>query len=382
MKNKLYLLMASTLVLLPFSACRQESGNEASSSGMENTASESAGEISLTREQFESTGMQLGDPSTVQFRQEVTATGYIAPAPSGKAKISPTIPGRIGQIYHWQGERVRKGTVLFSLESQEIMMIQQQYGMAFHELQLLNAEYERLKNLSAKDIASKKDFQKAESEFRSKEVEVHALQIRLQYMGIDPQEVEKGVILSAIRVISPVSGIISKQELVMGQYVEPSETLMEVLDPGKLRLELHIFEKSLASLGEGQKVYFSIPDQPDKQYVATLSHIGRSVDPQSRTVACYAKLEGSESALLFEHMYVECRIVTCERETHAVPEDALLREDGTDYALILTGESDQVLSFKKIPVKTGITQNGLTEILEKDLSNVLLKGAYNLWMED
>jgi hypothetical protein len=65
-----------------------------------------------------------------------------------------------------------------------------------------------------------------------------------------------------------------------------------------------------------------------------------------------------------------------------VPENAVISEPDYDFVWTLQDETEEEFVFRKIPVKTGVTRGGYTEVLDKDLSSVLLVGAYNLWTED
>ncbi len=97
---------------------------------------------------------------------------------------------------------------------------------------------------------------------------------------------------------------------------------------------------------------------------------------------CYATIKPEESSLFLDNMYVEAEIITCEREALALPETALIREPDRDYVLILLEENDQSYTFRKMPVQTGVTRQGFTEILEDDLSSVLVEGVFSLWTEE
>jgi len=79
------------------------------------------------------------------------------------------------------------------------------------------------------------------------------------------------------------------------------------------------------------------------------------------------------------NLFVETSIVTCQREAMAIPESALIREPDRDFVWIRVNEEGDQMTFRKIPVQTGVTLGGHTEILEEGLSEILLEGAYNLW---
>ena len=380
---KVSLLIISIPVLLSFNSCHRGAGDENnSSSGEEGYMTDEAGEITISREQFESMDMKIGERAPMMFSNWVTANGFIEASPTGSAKISTLISGRVRQIYCSSGDYVKGGQTLFTLESHEIILLQQAYAEAFQRLKLLKADYERAQSLWDEQIGAEKDFQKAESEYRSARAEVEGLKARLKMIHIDPSAIESGQIVPYLEVKTPISGTVTRQDLVLGQHVEPLETNMEVINPDKLRIRLELFEKSIAELMVGQKVNFSTPDLPDRQMKATLSHIGKSVSPETRTVECIAEIDAEDKKLFVNHMYVEAMIVTYERETWAIPDAALIREPDQDFVLVLIAEEEGKMTFRKIPVKTGYTTHGNTEILDENISSILLVGTYTLWSEE
>ena len=341
-----------------------------------------SGEVSLTREQFESMDMELGDPVPRLFFKSVAANGYIEASPTGSARISTLVSGRVRQINVATGDRVRTGQTLFSLESYEIVLLQQNYAEATQRLKLLKSDFERMEKLWQQNVGAKKDYLKAESEYRQALAKVEGLKAHLQMIHLDPSVIENGRIIPYLDIKTPVSGTITRQELVLGQYVEPSEIAMEVVNEDMLRLRLELFEKSMADLEKGQGVTFFTPDQTDRTYRAVLTHIGKTVSPESRTVECYAELEKEDRVHFINNMYVEAAIITSETEARAVPEEALIAEQEGNFVLALIREEDGRMTFRKTPVQTGISSLGYTEIRDENLKNVLLKGTFNLWVEE
>jgi len=380
---KRLLLILWIPLLLCFSSCQRSnsSGEDSLKESVESTPAYS-GDITLSREQFETAGMQIGIPQLRRFSNSIMTNGFIVPSRTGAAEISTLISGRVLQIYHSTGDYVKKGTTLFTLESDEIILLQQTYAEAFQQLKLLQADFDRLKSLSDENIVARKDFLKAESDLRITQVKAEGLKSRLKMIHIDPSQVEQGVVVPFQSLISPINGFITRQDLVMGQYIELNETPVEIIDPNNLRLRLQVFENSMTEVAEGQEVIFSLPDQPEKKFHATLSKLGRAVSVETWSVQCYAKIKPEDSSLFLENMHVEAEIITWDREALALPETALIREPERDYVLILLEENDQSYTFRKIPVQTGVTRQGYTEILEDDLSSLLVEGVFGLWTDD
>ena len=380
---KYSLLILSIPLLLSFYSCQRDNQKAEGSLKEEVQAtSGESGDVTLTREQFESAGMKIGTPLSRRFSNSIKTNGLIVASRMGAAEISTLISGRVRQIYHSTGDYVKRGTILFTLESNEIILLQQTYAEAFQQLKLLQSDFDRLKSLSEENIVARKDYLKAESDLRTTEAKAEGLKSRLKMIHIDPSQVEQGVIVPFQSVVSPINGSITRQEIVLGQYIELNETPIEIIDTYNLRLSLQVFESSMDELLKGQEVLFSVPDRPEMKFNATLSNLGKAVSSETRSVQCYATINPEERGSFLDNMYVEAEIITCEREALALPETALIREPDRDYVLILLEENNQSYTFRKMPVQTGVTRDGFVEILDTGLSSLLVEGVFSLWTDE
>jgi len=268
------------------------------------------------------------------------------------------------------------------MESNDLILLQQEYAEAFHRLNLLKAGYEREKKLSEEQVIAQKDFLKTESEYMSMLSETEGLRARLKMVNIEPETVEGGEIFESVSVNSPIDGTITSLELSQGEFIESRETVIEVVNIQKLQLQLHIFEKDLTDVAVGQEVLFYTPDNSEKRYRATLSHLGKSVQPESRTVRCLAQIDPAGRGMFINNLFVEAIIYTCQREAMAIPEQALIKETEGNFVLVFQEEKGNNMLFRKIPVKTGVTREGYSEILEDNLKSILLAGSYYLDMAE
>jgi cobalt-zinc-cadmium efflux system membrane fusion protein len=379
MKHSLHIVFGAALI--SFFSCRGGLGEGSASTVPEAEALQS-GQILVTRDQFKEAGMVVGNPSRVEFSNEVPANGIVVAAIGGSARISTLVPGRVRRIHHAEGETVRKGDVLFSMESNDFIMLQQEYAEVHYQVQLLEADYLRQKSLYEEKILAEKDFLRTESDYRRMLAKKEGLGARLRMIQVDPGQIDTGTIAPFLTVRSPISGTITNQELVIGQFLDPQIPVMEVVDGSKLQLSLRVFERNLEEMAIGQMVYFNTPDLPEQVFEAILSHVGKSIDPDTKAVHCIARLVPDTGQNFVNNLFVETRIITCKREVWAVPENAIIREPDYDFVWALEDETEDEFVFRKIPVRTGLTRGSYTEVLDEDLSSVLLVGAYNLWTED
>ena len=106
-----YFLPAFTLAALLFSSC----GTKNTETPDEEIATNET--FTLSKSQFETSGMQLGKPEKMTFIHKTRANGKISAAPAGMAQISSMIPGKVRQIAVNIGDRVNKGQLLCTIES-------------------------------------------------------------------------------------------------------------------------------------------------------------------------------------------------------------------------------------------------------------------------
>ncbi|MGW8317273.1 MAG: efflux RND transporter periplasmic adaptor subunit [Bacteroidales bacterium] len=376
------LLIGFTVIPVFLFSCHGGGEQENASPSEQVAPGEDHSVITVTRDQFLAVGMVLGDPEAMQFEDAVRTTGYVRAMPSGRAEVSGLIPGRVRKVYHTIGDRVAQGDILFSLESNEFIQLQQEYTVALQKEKQLSVEYERQRTLFEQQVVAEKDFLRTESEYRSITATRQGLGARLQMVHVDLEQVEAGNIVPYLYIRSPIGGFITSQDLVLGHFIMPEAVLVEVVDPKMLQLYLQVFEKDLTGLQAGQKVRFYTPDQPGKVFEATLSRIGKSIDPASKTVTCMATIDPGHTSDFVNNLFVEALIITTIRETLAVPDEALVHAGENSYLLELQSEDDQELVFRVREVRPGTTRNGYTEILDQGIHQVLIKGTYDLWTEE
>ncbi len=380
--NKI-LIHTAVLAFLVLSGCHgnkgESAGNNESDLSATGTESGARDEVIITKSQFKQANMKLGNPEVITFTQSVSANGYITASPNGKANISSLIPGRIKKINIRPGEKISRGHLLFTLEGNEIIQIQQDYAESYNQLILLKANYERNKELAKENITARKDLLLAETDYNTMLAKKEGLKALLLMVNIDPSAIEKGSILPAISVYSPIDGYITDLFFELGEFIDANNTIVEIIDPNQLQLEISVFKQDIENLSKGQTVRFYDPDKPDKIYEAVLLQTGQTIDMESRTILCTASLKTKDRVSFINNTFVETEIITCSREALSLPASAILKEDGKSLVLTRVGEKGEDIIFKKTPVDTGVSQERFIEIMDKELSDVLTEGVYNLF---
>lgn len=343
-------------------------------------------EMTITKPQFETSGMELGQLEQHEFLQTVEANGMFDVPPENKASVSVYFGGYVKRLSLLPGQKVNRGQVLFVLENPAYLEVQRDFLEEKGRIKYLKSDYERQKSLAGDNVASEKQFLKAESEFKVASAKYESLRKKLQMMGIAPEKISEENLRSNIMVLSPISGYVSKVNANLGSYLDASAVGVEVINPEHLHIEIQIFEKDLPKVKEGQKIVFNLQDDPSKKYQAEVHLVNKTVEPKNRTVGVHAHLLNEDEKALFNPgMYVETKIQTASEVMPSLPDNAVVNIDNKNYVLLLENSKSDDMLFRKREVETGPIKDGYIAIRNaKDLpkdAQILTQGAFNLITE-
>lgn len=376
----LYITLFS-IFLYCFSACG-DTGTKNEAPQTINETTEGPTTIKVTDAQFEGDGMELGGLGEQNFATLVTVAGIIDIPPQNKAVISAFSGGYIKHTPLLIGNSVKKGEVLVSLENPEFIQMQQEYLEAVEQLAYLKSEYDRQKTLLAERITSQKNFLKAESDYKRNLAIYNGLRKKLRMLNISPENAEKGILTPEATIYAPISGYVTAVNVSIGQYVSPSEIIMEIVNTDHIHVELSVFEKDILNIKKNQEIRFRIPEVSKEYYEAEVYLVGTSIDPKNRTVKVHGHLAEDENYNFAIGMFVEAEIFTQDKIRTSLPDTAVIELEDKYFVLVLDKEENGVRTFRPEEVKIGERYNGYTAIT--DLGNInspdqiLTKGGFYL----
>ncbi|MCM4158109.1 efflux RND transporter periplasmic adaptor subunit [Gramella sp. AN32] len=365
----------------------KEDGDAHEEEGEHNEEEGEEGVVELTKQQAETIGLEMKPLEERNLGNNIKVTGTLALFPQDKANISPFVGGNVSSIRVIPGDNINKGQVLAYIEHPDIVAMQQDYQEKNDELVFLKQDFERKQTLYDKGVSSGKEFQMAQSKFRSTTSSVNGLRSQLRLLGIDPDKVAEGQIYSAIPITSPIKGYVDEVMISLGDYVAPQSKMFSISDNTKIYVNFKVYEKDIKQIKNGQQILFSTTARPDELLKATVRSVGQTFESDPKAIEVLADIENKDKELL-PGMYVEGRIVQGEKSGYAVPEEAIVKEGEQSYIFILEedGETEgNTMKFKRIPVSTGVNDLGFVEInipseMAKDLK-IVTNGAYTLSSE-
>ncbi|MBU2554723.1 MAG: efflux RND transporter periplasmic adaptor subunit [Bacteroidetes bacterium] len=337
----------------------------------------------LTREQFSHSGIVLANLQRESIYQTITTTGFLNVPQENRAVISSYMGGYISSTPLLPGDQVKKGQFLLSLTNPEIISLEQDYLIAKQSLAYLKTVFERQKLLFEEKISSQDMFLSAEKEYDNMLTSLNALRQRLLLNSINPDELTPENISPLIKLYSPIDGTLVRVDAVQGQLAQPGQELFEIVNTDHFHLEMKVFERDAATIVEGQKLTFVIPDAESVVYTGEVFLVGKAINKEDRTVDIHAHIDNPQKLPSLFGLFVEAAIVINERTGLCVPSDALVTAEGSNYLLVKMEENENHMLFERIPVSTGFVTGTCTEIMPAGLEKIgdrqfIVKGAYGL----
>ncbi|MCK5840301.1 MAG: efflux RND transporter periplasmic adaptor subunit [Bacteroidales bacterium] len=348
----------------------------------EDVISETGRFIQITQKQFASDNMEIGEVTIQNFKDEVKCNGYITAPPNGMAQISTQISGIVETINCSFGDYVKKGDILCMLSTNELFVLQQNFIETSAILKRLKADYERSKALFNEKIGAEKDLISIESEYEAMMAKHQSLKLRLELLKLNVSKIEAGELYAAFPVIAPINGHITSLNIVLGQFIELHKTLIEIVDVNQLQLQLSVFENDIKKLKPGQRIQFNSMGETDSLHYAILFSTGKTINMESMTIQCIAKIENKDKVMFINHSYIEAAIIVNQREANALPNDAISKAGQDNFIFVVEKSDNQIYYLRKVKVNIGCVSKGFSEIINGDaLTKIITKGVYNLHTE-
>lgn len=371
-----FLIALASLVLL-FSNCEQPQAPSTDSAPAQVST-----QVSITTQQAQVAGLQLGKLSQQAMPRNLKVNGTLQVPANDLVSIIAPLGGYIKQIKLEPGMSVRQGQSLFELENPEFIQLQQDYLDLKAKVLFAQQEFDREQELSRENINAGRVFQQASSTLHSLEAQLAGLDQRLRLLKINPRQLSPATFVKSVFIPAPISGVITRITANKGRFVNPSDVILEIINPASVRIELSVYEKDILSLKVGQKITFGIGDNPNQAHQGWITSLNKSINPD-RTITVLAKPKGPVEELI-AGSYVTAQI-TLESQLHwALPETAIVHFSGKNYIYILEKKTPkQGYTFRQEEIKTGLRHQGFVAIELPTSFNLLehtlaLQGAYSL----
>jgi membrane fusion protein (multidrug efflux system) len=170
-----------------------------------------------------------------------------------RTEVSSRIMAAIIEMKVQAGNTVKKGQVLFRLDSRDLTAraMQASQEVVSAKVNAANAEknYLRFKKLREGNVASEQEYDNALARYES---------ARAQLKQAEQAFNAAQTMLSYAVIRAPVSGIVVDRNMDVGDIIHPGEPVLTIYDPAELRLEAAVPEALAVNLKKGATVRMAI----------------------------------------------------------------------------------------------------------------------------
>jgi membrane fusion protein, heavy metal efflux system len=333
----------TTLAVLTSTACRDAGPTtDAAAAASASVAPPTArGLVRLDDSQLAQ--VRIEELSTNAPASTIKATGTIEFDADRTAKLLPPVSGQVQNLAVNVGDRVRKGDVLFVLNSREAAAAVADHVASHKDLELAEKTFAMTKDLFEHQAASRIALEQSESELAKARSKVMQTEENLQVLGLDPHANESDAmrVQARIPVRTPIAGTVIERTVTNGQFVG-SETspLVTVADLSSVWVQGDIFERDLRHIAIGQRADVIASAYPTDRFSAQVSRIASVVDAQTRT-AKVRFLVANPGERLKPGMFASISLYLSDATTAlTLPAKAVFVENGRAFAYVQTGPGE------------------------------------------
>lgn len=321
------------------------------------------GEIQLTSQQMVEQGLKVAVASTGLVEKLTTLPGKLVVNTDQQAQISPNFSGYVEQVNVALGQSVQKGQTLAVLILPELIDQQANLRMAQVNLDLARKDYQREQQLWSQGISAKQDYQRAENAYRQAQITVQSSQARLNALGASGNNNGRFLIKA------PISGVISKKDIVVGENVQLADQLFVIENLKDLWLEFNLPNTSNIHLQAGQILNFKT-NGSDQNYQAKVQTLNPHADLQTGRLQVRAKVT-TQADVLRPNVLVNVFVTDAQAKTALrVQKKALQQVEGKPVVFVIESEEKGLVHLKAQPIEVGVSSqdgqwleviSGLTE---------------------
>ncbi len=304
--------------------------------------------VSINPAVVQNLGVRTAQAERGKLWRRIDTVGYVAFDERRLSHVHLRTDGWIEKLYvKSDGERVRKGEVLFELYSREVVNAQEEY------IQALRGKNDYLKRASRE---------------------------RLESLGMSKDQIsevsKRRRAFQRIRILASQDGIVDGLNVREGMYVKPATEVMTLADLSSIWLLVDVFERQSEWVAVGQPADVRLNYLPGKAWEGKVEFVYPTIDPKTRTLQVRLRFDNPDEALKPD-MYANVHIYAGPKEgVLSIPREALINTGEEQRVVLALGDGQ----FRAVNVVAGMESGDRVEILKglNDGDTVVTSGQFLL----
>ncbi|UCH11162.1 MAG: efflux RND transporter periplasmic adaptor subunit [Fidelibacterota bacterium] len=266
-------------------------------------------------------------------------TGPVTLETEEDALVVAKTSGVIEKIYVEEGQVVKAGQLLAKLEDDRQAFEQDRAKATLHKLE---KEFNRNKELFAKNLISAEVYDRTRYEYQAQKAAYELAKLEMEYTSIR----------------APISGVLAERHIKAGNMVTVNEPTFRIIDYQALKAVLHVPEIELSKLKVKQEASLKVDALAGKSYAGQVSLISPVVNPATGTVKVTISFNNTDRTLkpgMFGRVNIMHEI---HPDALLLPKEAVLAEDREASVFIVRDSTAY-----RTPVQLGLVNTIHYEVL-------------------
>jgi Cu(I)/Ag(I) efflux system membrane fusion protein len=266
-------------------------------------------------------GLRTAEVTRGQVGASWRTVGKVAVDETNVHHVNVKVGGFVDTVYvDYVGKPVRLGERLFSIYSPDLLSVQQEYLLALRTR----------KALAEGGVAT-----------GAGDDLVEAARERLRLWDVPESEVkrleETGKPTKTLTLYSPMSGVVTKKDIVMGHRLAEGDMPYEITDLSRVWVLADAYETDLSRIRVGMTATLSLQAFPNQAFTGKVIFVDPILDAKTRTAKVRLEFPNPRGELKPE-MFGEVTLRTQRREGLRIPADAVIDSGTRKVVFVALGE--------------------------------------------
>lgn len=300
------------------------------------------------------TRVAVASPDRREAVRAIYATGAIRAEQI--ARIRPEVTGEVLQVSVQQGGEVRQGDpVLHIAVRDEDLAVREQSARVAEASMILRdarATYDSAKSLFAQQLTTQQAVDNARSTYERAAASMRTVQASLA---------TRRAMTGRGRMNSPITGVVTKVNVSVGDVVSPNMEAVTILDPASFKVYAEIDELDIVNVRPGQMALVAFDAMPGQRFRARVERVIPQADEVTKTLPVVLNLIDYVPNLS-DGLTATINIIQ-ERRPNAltVPASALVDEESLRATVFVVSDHGR-LQLRK--VRIGVRGEEYVEIID------------------
>ncbi|MFT9493705.1 efflux RND transporter periplasmic adaptor subunit [Anaerosolibacter sp.] len=292
--------------------------------------------------------------------------------------VVPKTPGKVTAMNVAVGSVVKKGTLLFQLDHEDVQkqvdltkksidLAQANYELSKEKIDNAKVTLERTRALYEQGAIPKSQLEQAELAASDKSLQT--IQVQIEQAQLQHSQAVDS--LQNLTVTAPVDGIVSAVAVEVGEMASSAQPSVTIVNMDRVYAEINVTENVINALAVGKEVVVDIPSASSESLIGKIDKISPVSDVKTQLYPIRIYIE-NQNHLVKPGMFAKVKLATNARENViAVRTEAIASENNKNIVYIV--EDDRAVAKEiNIGLDTGLETEVISGLKPGD--KVIIKG--------